>query len=89
MILSVEMMLDWLGETRLCKRCHEAAQTLDKAICSIGASGIKTPDIGGRATTLQVAEAISKEIKLLASSSSFSDDRVKMTKLVNPIASST
>jgi 3-isopropylmalate dehydrogenase len=89
MILSVEMMLDWLSETRLCKRCHEAAQTLDKAICSIGASGIKTPDIGGRATTLQVAEAISKEIKLLASSSSFSDDRVKMTKLVNPIASST
>ncbi|MGH7242176.1 MAG: isocitrate/isopropylmalate dehydrogenase family protein [Phycisphaerales bacterium] len=51
-ILSASMMLDWLGETKLARRLHAAVQ-------SVLASGTaKTPDLGGSATTKQMASAI-------------------------------
>jgi len=51
-ILAVKMMLDWLGE-------KESARLLERAIADIIEQGkIKTYDMGGKATTLEMAEAI-------------------------------
>jgi isocitrate/isopropylmalate dehydrogenase len=52
MLLSVKLMLDWLEET-------EYAERLEKAIADvIGAGRIRTYDMGGAHTTLQMAEAV-------------------------------
>ncbi|MDD5615925.1 MAG: isocitrate/isopropylmalate dehydrogenase family protein [Candidatus Methanoperedens sp.] len=59
-ILSVRMMLQWLG--------HETeAEILKKAVDSVIARGIVTPDLGGSYSTIDVSEAISKNISVLKS----------------------
>jgi tartrate dehydrogenase/decarboxylase/D-malate dehydrogenase len=51
-IWSVQLMLDYLGE-------QAAAATLMQAIEQVLAQGqVRTPDLGGRATTLQMSQAI-------------------------------
>ncbi|MDP2875784.1 MAG: isocitrate/isopropylmalate family dehydrogenase, partial [Holophaga sp.] len=51
-ILAAKMMLDWLGET-------EKGDRLEKAVAQIIAEGkIRTYDMGGSATTLEMGEAI-------------------------------
>jgi tartrate dehydrogenase/decarboxylase/D-malate dehydrogenase len=50
-IWSVQMMLDFLGE-------NEAAATLMKAVESVTAAGITTPDLGGDAKMTQVTDRI-------------------------------
>jgi tartrate dehydrogenase/decarboxylase/D-malate dehydrogenase len=51
-IWSAQLMLDYLGE-------HDAATTLMGAIEAVTAAGqVRTPDLGGRATTNEVGEAI-------------------------------
>ncbi|MBN2603800.1 MAG: isocitrate/isopropylmalate dehydrogenase family protein [Candidatus Thermoplasmatota archaeon] len=56
MIRSVKLMLDWLGEKK-----H--AENLETAIASIVSEGkVKTYDLGGSNTTLEVAEEIAKRI---------------------------
>jgi tartrate dehydrogenase/decarboxylase/D-malate dehydrogenase len=45
------MMLEHLGETR-------AAARLMKAVESVTASGVQTPDLGGKATTRSVTDAV-------------------------------
>jgi 3-isopropylmalate dehydrogenase len=58
MILSVIMMLDYLGE-------KEAASILDKAILEVLSEGKNlTKDMGGNATTMEMAEAIKKKLIL-------------------------
>jgi 3-isopropylmalate dehydrogenase len=55
MIQSIKMMLDWLGE-------KEDANKLDNAIARVIKEGkIKTFDLGGKYTTLQVAEEIANK----------------------------
>ena len=44
-------MLDHLGE-------HEASQRLMQAVEEVCAAGIKTPDVGGKATTQDVTDAV-------------------------------
>lgn len=55
-ILAAKMMLDWLGET-------EKAGALEHATAKVIAEGkIKTYDMGGRNTTLEMAEAIAAKL---------------------------
>ena len=57
MIRSVKLMLDWLGEKK-----H--AENLENAIASVIAEGkVKTYDLGGSNTSLEVAEEIAKRIE--------------------------
>jgi len=50
------MMLEWLGET-------EKAARLEKATAEIIAEGqVRTYDMGGSATTLEMGEAIAKKL---------------------------
>jgi tartrate dehydrogenase/decarboxylase/D-malate dehydrogenase len=59
-ILSGAMMLEHLGETK-------AAQALEKAIASVLAkSEVRTPDLGGKASTREVGEAIARELMVVA-----------------------
>jgi isocitrate/isopropylmalate dehydrogenase len=52
MILSAVMMLEWLGEIT-------ASKQLEKATISVLKEGkIKTPDLGGKNTTKEIAEEI-------------------------------
>ncbi|MFC1747129.1 isocitrate/isopropylmalate family dehydrogenase, partial [Candidatus Neomarinimicrobiota bacterium] len=52
MLLAVRLMLDWLGETN-------KAQRLERAISDLIVEGIiKTYDMGGTATSIQMTEAI-------------------------------
>lgn len=55
-LLSVKMMLDWLGES-------QKAERLEKAIAEVIEEGkVKTYDMGGNATTIEMAEAISSKL---------------------------
>jgi tartrate dehydrogenase/decarboxylase/D-malate dehydrogenase len=58
-IWSGAMMLEHLG-------IPAAANLVVKAMSSVLASGVKTPDLGGRASTRQVTAAVAKEIRRLA-----------------------
>ena len=56
MLLSVKMMLDYLGEL-------ESAEKLEKAIAEVIAEGkVKTYDLGGTNTSLEVAEAVAAKL---------------------------
>jgi 3-isopropylmalate dehydrogenase len=55
-ILTARMMLDWLGET-------DAAQRIEDAVAAVVREGeVKTYDMGGSATTLEMAEAIADKL---------------------------
>jgi isocitrate/isopropylmalate dehydrogenase len=56
MILAVKLMLDWLGEA-------ETAQALERAIADVIAEGkVRTYDVGGDNTTLEVAQAVAERL---------------------------
>lgn len=56
MLLAVKLMLDWLGET-------ERAQRLAQAIAGVIAAGrVRTYDMGGNATTLEMAQAVAERL---------------------------
>jgi 3-isopropylmalate dehydrogenase len=56
MLLSVKMMLDWLGET-------DKANALETAIARVVKDGkVRTYDMGGKSTTLEVAEAVAAKL---------------------------
>ena len=56
MLLTTKMMLDWLGET-------EKADKLEKAIAEVIAEGkVRTYDMGGTNTTLEVGEAVAAKM---------------------------
>ena len=55
-ILSAKMMLDWLGET-------EKGAAIEKAIAEVIKEGkVRTYDMGGSSTTLEMGEAIAKKL---------------------------
>jgi len=59
MIMSVKLMLDWLGE-------KDDADKLLQAISSVIKEGkVKTYDLGGNNTSLEVAEEVAKKYKEL------------------------
>ena len=63
MILSAKMMLDWLGEKYDDKECLEAAQAVEHAVAeTLRKDKDVIPDFGGKAKTIEMAEAMAKEI---------------------------
>lgn len=59
MILSASMMLDWLAERHRDQAAGKAAALIERAVARVLASGrVKTPDLGGTATTVDVAKAV-------------------------------
>jgi isocitrate/isopropylmalate dehydrogenase len=55
-ILAAKMMLDWLGETR-------KGTAVEEAVAAVIKEGtVRTYDMGGTATTLQMAEAIAAQL---------------------------
>jgi 3-isopropylmalate dehydrogenase len=62
MILTVSMMLDWLAKTRQDDACARGAAAVRSAVNRVLETSARTPDLGGKATTIQVAEAVAKAI---------------------------
>ena len=62
MVLSAKMMLDWLGERHNDPECFAAAQAIEDAVTETLRKGVTVPDLGGTATTLDMAEAMANEI---------------------------
>ena len=58
-VWSGAMMLDHLGEA-------QAARLLEKAMVEVLNSGVRTPDLGGKATTKEVTQALIDAIPKLA-----------------------
>jgi isocitrate/isopropylmalate dehydrogenase len=55
-ILAVKMMLDWLGESK-------KAVALEAAVAQVIKEGkVRTYDMGGSSTTLQMAQAIAEKL---------------------------
>ncbi|XHH08391.1 MAG: isocitrate/isopropylmalate dehydrogenase family protein [Candidatus Bathyarchaeia archaeon] len=63
MILSAKMMLDWLGERNSDSKCLKAAEAIEKATVQTLIDGTTVPDLGGKASTMQMAEAIATALK--------------------------
>lgn len=63
MILAAKMMLEWLGQKYGDKSCIEAAQAIDTGVAEVIRKGLTVPDLGGSLTTIEMGEAIAKEIK--------------------------
>ncbi len=62
MVLTVAMMLDWLAKTRRDSACEAGASEIRRAVNQVLETGARTPDLGGRASTVQVGEAIADAI---------------------------
>lgn len=62
-ILSAAMMLDWLGDRNDDSVLTGAAVMLEKAVAKVIQEGaVRTPDLGGDASTSQVARAVAFEV---------------------------
>jgi 3-isopropylmalate dehydrogenase len=56
MLLTTRMMLEWLGET-------DKAESLEKAIADVIKEGkVRTYDMGGSSTTLDIANAVAEKL---------------------------
>lgn len=63
MILSAAMMLDWLGERHQDPAATRAARRVDRAVATVlGAGTVRTPDLGGTATTRAVGDAVASAL---------------------------
>jgi len=62
MILTLAMMLDWLSKTRHDEGCSAGASAVRSAVSRVLETSTRTHDLGGRATTMQVAAAIAKAL---------------------------
>jgi 3-isopropylmalate dehydrogenase len=58
MILAGKMMLDWLGERYSDPKCLEAATAIEEAVVKTLRDHNTVPDLGGKITTIGMAEAI-------------------------------
>jgi isocitrate/isopropylmalate dehydrogenase len=56
------MMFDWLGEKYDDQECFRAAQAIEDAVSETLRKGITIPDFGGNAKTIEMAQAMAKEI---------------------------
>jgi 3-isopropylmalate dehydrogenase len=62
MILTVSMMLDWLSKTRHDQACSAGASAIRGAVNRVLETSTRTPDLGGKATTMQVADAVARAL---------------------------
>jgi 3-isopropylmalate dehydrogenase len=66
LILSVQMLLGWIGERRSDRALTAAAQKVETAVTSILEGGqIRTPDLGGTSSTQEFGDAIANKVKAL------------------------
>jgi 3-isopropylmalate dehydrogenase len=63
MILASKMMLEWLGEKYGDRNCLNAAKAIEFGVSEALRKGLSIPDFGGSLTTLEMSEAVAKEIK--------------------------
>jgi 3-isopropylmalate dehydrogenase len=61
-LLSIKMMLDWLGTKHNDQKCFEMATKLESTIFDLVKSGIKTKDIGGDKTTVEFTKQITDNL---------------------------
>jgi 3-isopropylmalate dehydrogenase len=61
-ILSIKMMLEWLGTRKDDKKCFEIADKLESTVYDVVKKGIKTKDIGGNKTTQEFTAEIVKRL---------------------------
>jgi 3-isopropylmalate dehydrogenase len=57
-ILSIKMMLDWLGDKHTDQNCIDVGQKLESAVYDVVKNNIKTKDIGGDKTTMEFTKEI-------------------------------
>jgi len=57
-VLSIKMMLEWLGMKNDDKKCIEIAEKLESTVYDVVKHGIKTKDIGGDKTTQEFTKEI-------------------------------
>jgi len=57
-ILSIKMMLDWLGNKHNDQKCIEVGQKLEGAVYDVVKNNIKTKDTGGDKTTMEFTKEI-------------------------------
>jgi len=62
MILASKMMLDWLGEQYNDPKCLDAAKAVEDAVIETLRKGRTVPDLGGKATTMEMGEAVAEEV---------------------------
>jgi 3-isopropylmalate dehydrogenase len=62
MILSSKMMLEWLGDHYKDSKCIDVAKVMEDAVVKTLQKSRTVPDLGGIATTVEMAEAIAEEI---------------------------
>ena len=61
-LLSIKMMLDWLGSKHNDKECFEVAAKLESTIFDLVKSGFKTKDIGGDKSTSDFTREITNNL---------------------------
>ena len=57
-ILSIKMMLDWIGNKHADTKCIEVAQKLENVVYDVVKNNIKTKDTGGDKTTIEFTKEI-------------------------------
>jgi len=62
MILTTKMMLEWFGQKYKDPSCSSAAEAVEKAVIKTLHEGITTQDLGGKAKTSEVGEAVAKRV---------------------------
>ena len=61
-LLSIKMMLDWLGSKHSDSKCIEVGAKLESTIFDLVKSGVKTKDIGGTSSTTEFTKQITDNL---------------------------
>jgi len=61
-LLSIKMMLDWLGNKHNDSKCIEVGQKLESTIFNLVKTGVKTKDIGGDKSTTEFTKHITDNL---------------------------
>jgi 3-isopropylmalate dehydrogenase len=61
-LLSIKMMLDWLGNKHNDSKCIEVGEKLESTIFDLVKSGVKTKDIGGDTSTTEFTKHITDNL---------------------------
>ncbi len=62
-LLSIKMMLDWLGNKHNDSKCVQVGQKLESTIFDLVKSGVKTKDIGGEIPTTEFTKHITDNLQ--------------------------
>ncbi len=62
-VISAEMLLEWLGRRHTDKAALSAASRIERAVHRVIADGTRTRDMGGEATTAQFGNAVVQRIR--------------------------